>query len=131
MPTYMMTHWARDRSRGEKLPLEWVVKRQTRDTADLYGLCDRGSISPGMKADVNVIDFERLAVTAPEVVFDLPASGRRLIQKSRGYVFTILSWCGDLRGRRADWCAAGQARAWCAGGTRELRPRRTAARLVS
>ncbi|MBI1405659.1 MAG: amidohydrolase family protein [Caulobacter sp.] len=90
-PTYMLTHWVRDRSRGPRLPLEKVVSMQTRDTARLYGLNDRGVLAVGMKADVNVIDFDNLAIEAPEMVFDLPADGRRMIQKARGYVATIVS----------------------------------------
>jgi len=90
-PTYMLTHWARDRSRGATLPLEEVVRMQTRETAELYGLNDRGIIAPGMKADLNVIDFEKLRILAPEMVFDLPADGRRMIQKAEGYRATIVS----------------------------------------
>jgi N-acyl-D-aspartate/D-glutamate deacylase len=91
MPTFMLTHWVRDRSRGERLPLEDVVRIQTRNTAELYGLHDRGVLAPGMKADVNVIDFDALALEPPEMVFDLPAEGRRLIQRSQGYRATIVS----------------------------------------
>ena len=90
-PTYMLTHWVRDRDRGARLSIEQVVKMQTQDTARLYGLNDRGVIAPGMKADVNVIDFERLRILAPEMVFDLPAEGRRMIQKAEGYRATIVS----------------------------------------
>jgi N-acyl-D-amino-acid deacylase len=90
-PTYMLTHWARDRRRGERLPLEFVIKRQTSDTARLYGLRDRGMLKPGMKADINVIDFDGLRLHAPRMVFDLPAGGRRLIQKAHGYRQTIVS----------------------------------------
>ena len=90
-PTYMLTHWVRDRKRGPTLPLEKVVSMQTRDTARLYGLNDRGVLAVGMKADVNVIDFERLAILAPEMVFDLPADGRRMIQRAQGYVATVVS----------------------------------------
>jgi N-acyl-D-aspartate/D-glutamate deacylase len=89
-PTYMLTHWARDRSRGERLPLEWVVKRQTSDTAELYGLRDRGVLAPGMRADINLIDFENLQLTPPEVAFDLPAGARRLLQRARGYRATFV-----------------------------------------
>ncbi len=91
MPTFMLTHWTRDRSRGERLPIEHVVKRQTQDTAAMYGLDDRGIIAPGYKADVNIIDYERLAFEQPKMVYDLPANGRRLIQDARGYVATIVS----------------------------------------
>ena len=90
-PTYMLTYWARDRSRGGRMPLERVVAMQTHDTAKLYGLNDRGVIAPGMKADVNVIDLEALRILPPEMVFDLPADGRRLIQKAEGYRATIVS----------------------------------------
>ena len=88
-PTYMLTHWVRDRERGERLPLELVVQRQTRDTARQVGLADRGTLEPGMLADVNVIDFDHLTLRAPEMAYDLPAGGRRLIQKAEGYTATI------------------------------------------
>ncbi|MEA2680211.1 MAG: hypothetical protein QOK03_1933, partial [Candidatus Binataceae bacterium] len=91
MPTYMLTHWVRDRSRGERLPLEFAVRRQTYDTAQLYGLLDRGTLAPGMKADVNLIDFERLQLHPPEMVFDLPANGRRFVQRADGYKYTIVN----------------------------------------
>ncbi len=90
-PTYMLTHWVRDRKRGPTLPLEKVVSMQTRDTARLYGLNDRGVLAVGMKADVNIIDFDALAIQPPEMVFDLPADGRRMIQRASGYVATIVS----------------------------------------
>jgi N-acyl-D-aspartate/D-glutamate deacylase len=89
MPTYMLTHWARDRSRGERLPLELVVKRQTQDTARLYGMLDRGTLMPGMLGDVNVIDYEGLTLHNPVVAADLPAGGKRLLQGAEGYVATI------------------------------------------
>jgi N-acyl-D-aspartate/D-glutamate deacylase len=91
MPTYMLTHWVRDRSRGERLPIEFAVKRQTSDTAKFYGLHDRGVLAPGMKADVNVIDLEGLKLHPPQMVFDLPAGGRRLIQRADGYKYTVVS----------------------------------------
>jgi len=91
MPTYLLTHWVRDRSRGERIPLEQIVRRQTQNTAALFGLADRGLLAPGMKADANVIDFERLQIRAPEMVYDLPASARRLIQKVDGYTYTVCS----------------------------------------
>ncbi len=91
MPTFMITHWTRDRTRGDTLPIEWVVKKQTHDTARLYGLDDRGTIEPGMVADLNVIDYERLQLGPPHVVDDLPAGGRRLVQRATGYVATIKS----------------------------------------
>ena len=91
MPTFLLTHWVRDRKRGECLPIEFVVESQTRRTAELYGMKDRGVLTPGMKADVNVIDFEALAIHTPEMVYDLPAQGKRLIQKIDGYRYTIKS----------------------------------------
>ena len=91
MPSYMLSHWVRDRSRGEKMPVETAVRLQTSDTAKLYGLGDRGVLAPGMKADLNVIDLAALKLHAPQMVFDLPAGGRRLIQRAEGYKFTILS----------------------------------------
>ncbi|HKF30436.1 MAG TPA: D-aminoacylase [Candidatus Binataceae bacterium] len=91
MPTYLLTHWVRDRSRGKRLPVEFVVKRQTADTAKLYGLNDRGTLKPGSKADVNAIDLDGLRLHAPEMVFDLPAGGRRLVQRVDGYKHTVVS----------------------------------------
>ncbi|HEX5067125.1 MAG TPA: amidohydrolase family protein [Myxococcota bacterium] len=91
MTTFLLTHWARDRKRGPKLPLEWVVRKMTRDTAELYGLRDRGIVAPGKKADLNVIDWENLQLALPELVFDLPAGARRLIQRAHGYDATIVS----------------------------------------
>ena len=90
-PTYMLTHWARDRVRGERLPLEYLVQRQCRDTARQVGLEDRGTLERGMIADVNVIDFDRLKLRPPEMVHDLPAGGRRLVQRADGYIATIKS----------------------------------------
>jgi N-acyl-D-aspartate/D-glutamate deacylase len=91
MPTYLLTHWVRDRDRGERIPLEFAVKRQTHDTARLYGLRDRGTLVPGMKADVNLIEFDRLRLHPPEMVFDLPANGRRFVQRADGYRFTVVN----------------------------------------
>jgi N-acyl-D-amino-acid deacylase len=90
-PTYMLSYWVRDRERGVRLPLEKVVAMQTRDTARLYGMNDRGMLRPGLKADINVIDFERLNILAPEMIFDLPAQGRRLVQRAEGYRATVVS----------------------------------------
>jgi N-acyl-D-aspartate/D-glutamate deacylase len=88
-PTYLLTHWVRDRKRGARLPLEHIVHRQTMETARLYGLDDRGTLAPGMKADVNLIDLDALALLPPEMVFDLPGDGRRLIQRVTGYRATV------------------------------------------
>ncbi len=90
-PTFMLTHWARDRTRGERLPLEWVVKKQTHDTARLYGLGDRGTIEAGAVADLNLIDYDGLQLGNPRVVADLPAGGKRILQGATGYVETIKS----------------------------------------
>jgi N-acyl-D-amino-acid deacylase len=90
-PTYMLSYWVRDRDRGKRLPLERVVAMQTRDTARLYGMNDRGVLAAGLKADINVIDFERLRILAPEMIFDLPAQGRRLVQRAEGYRATVVS----------------------------------------
>ncbi len=90
MPTFMLTHWARDRSRGPRLPLEDVVRRQTSATAGLYGLGDRGVVAPGKRADLNVIDFEALGFDVPRMAFDFPAGGRRLVQRGRGYAATFV-----------------------------------------
>jgi N-acyl-D-aspartate/D-glutamate deacylase len=88
-PTSLLTLWGRDRQRGPQLPLEFLVAKQTRGTADAYGLLDRGLLAPGHKADINVIDFDALALKRPEVVYDLPAGGRRLIQRATGYRHTF------------------------------------------
>jgi N-acyl-D-amino-acid deacylase len=88
-PTYMLSHWARDRTDG--LPLEFVVKKMTRDTAHLYGLEDRGVLAPGFKADLNLVDLENLNLRLPEMVHDLPAGARRLIQRADGWKSTINS----------------------------------------
>jgi len=91
VPTWMLTHWARDRTRGPRLPLEFVVKRQTSETANFFGLNDRGSLEVGKKADVNIIDYAHLRVQKPEVIYDLPAGGRRLVQHVDGYKATFVS----------------------------------------
>ena len=91
MPTFMLTHWTRDRTRGGRLSVEHIVKRQTSETARSFGLLDRGLLQPGLKADINLIDYDALGFEAPEVVYDLPAGGRRLIQRARGYAATVVS----------------------------------------
>jgi N-acyl-D-aspartate/D-glutamate deacylase len=88
-PTFMLQHWVRDRKRGKRISLENAVKRQCRDTAVLYGLEDRGVIAPGYLADLNIIDLDRLKLGKPWLAFDLPAGGKRLLQKADGYVATI------------------------------------------
>jgi N-acyl-D-aspartate/D-glutamate deacylase len=86
-----MLHWARDRTRGERIPIEELVENQTRRTAQCYGLFDRGVIAPGMKADINVIDFDKLHIHAPKLVYDLPANGKHFLQDISGYHSTICS----------------------------------------
>jgi N-acyl-D-aspartate/D-glutamate deacylase len=88
-PTSLLTLWGRDRTRGPKLPLEFLVAKQTRGTAQAYGLEDRGLLAAGYKADINVIDFDQLSLKRPDVVYDLPAGGRRLIQRAQGYRHTF------------------------------------------
>ena len=90
VPTYMLTHWARDRS-YDRMPIEWVIQKQTRETARRQGIMDRGELTPGQRADINLIDFDGLKILAPEVVNDLPADGLRLMQRAEGYVATYVS----------------------------------------
>lgn len=97
-PTSNLVHWTRDRTRGPRIPLETMIARQTRDTAAAVGLLDRGLIAPGYRADLNVIDYEGLALEAPRVAYDLPAGGRRLVQKAHGYVATIVAGVVTQRG---------------------------------
>lgn len=107
MPTFMLTHWARDRTRGPRLSLEHMVRRQTRHTAELHGLFDRGLVRPGYRADLNLIDFDALSFNMPEMAYDLPANGRRLVQTANGYEATFVggvqtvandSFTGELPG---------------------------------
>lgn len=91
LPSFMLAHWGRDRHRGPRLPLELLVKRQTSETADFFGLTDRGRLSPGMRADVNLIDFDRLRLHKPELVHDMPADGRRFVQRVEGYEATLVA----------------------------------------
>ncbi len=90
-PTFMLTHWVRDRTRGERLPLPVVVKWLSHDTAHAVGLQDRGLIASNYKADLNVFDLDRLHLHAPEVMNDLPSGGRRIVQRANGYKATIVS----------------------------------------
>ncbi|MDT5371058.1 MAG: N-acyl-D-amino-acid deacylase [Mycobacterium sp.] len=90
-PTFLLTHWARDRHRGKKLSLEYVVRKQCHDTAQLFGLTDRGTIEVGKKADINVIDMDALTLHPARMAYDLPAGGRRLVQGASGYATTIVS----------------------------------------
>ena len=98
-PTWMLTHWTRDRSRGERLPIETVVHKMTKNNADLYGFGDRGVLAAGKRADINVIDMARLRLHAPEFRADLPGGASRLVQQSSGYTATVVA--GTVT-RRAD-----------------------------
>ena len=89
MPTFIMTHWGRDRTRGDKLSLEFIVKSLTSSTAEAFGMFDRGYLKEGLIADINIIDFNSLKLHRPEAIFDLPAGGRRLVQRPEGYEMTI------------------------------------------
>jgi len=91
MPTFMMTHWVKGRTRGPRLPIELIVKRQAADTAKIYGLHDRGVLKPSYKADINIIDPDALRLYAPEFAYDLPLGGKRLVQRADGYVATIVN----------------------------------------
>ncbi|MCZ8017864.1 D-aminoacylase [Novosphingobium sp.] len=103
-PTFMLQHWVRDRKRGGRISLERAVQRQCRDTARLYGLEDRGVIAPGYLADLNVIDLDKLKLGKPWLAFDLPAGGKRLLQKAEGYVCTIKN--GAVTFRNGEWSGA-------------------------
>jgi N-acyl-D-aspartate/D-glutamate deacylase len=103
-PTFMLAHWTRDRDH-DRLPVEWVVKKMTADTASMYGLRDRGVLAPGKVGDVNVIDYAHLALERPVMVHDLPGDARRFVQRARGYVATVKSGAvvlcdGDDQGAR-------------------------------
>jgi N-acyl-D-aspartate/D-glutamate deacylase len=103
-PTFMITHWSRDRARG-RLPIELVIRKLANDTASYVHMTDRGTLEVGKKADVNVIDLERLRLLRPELVQDLPAGGRRLLQRAEGYRATIVAGevvveNGELTGAR-------------------------------
>jgi N-acyl-D-aspartate/D-glutamate deacylase len=114
--TFHLTHWVRDRTRGERVPLELAVHKLTAAPADMYGFTDRGALAVGKKADVNVIDFDNLTIAAPSIRADLPTGARRILQPSTGYLATIANGevvrCNDedtgarpgylLRSRRAQ-----------------------------
>ncbi|MEM7410873.1 MAG: amidohydrolase family protein [Myxococcota bacterium] len=108
IPTFMLSHWVRDRTRGERVPVEFAIRRMTRDTAELYGLQDRGLLAPGMKADLNLIDLDVVDLELPEAVADLPAGGRRLMQRARGYVATFVSGVEVMRDGEPTGATPGQ-----------------------
>jgi N-acyl-D-aspartate/D-glutamate deacylase len=89
--TFHLTHWARDRRRGERLPIELLVHKLTAGNAALYGFADRGVVAPGKRADLNVIDFERLRILPPELRYDLPAGASRILQSASGYLATLVN----------------------------------------
>jgi N-acyl-D-amino-acid deacylase len=97
--TFHLTHWGRDRSRGARLPLELLVRKLSASNAELYGLSDRGTVAVGQRADLNVIDYERLRILAPELRFDLPAGASRILQGAEGYEATLV---GGVVARRRD-----------------------------
>jgi N-acyl-D-aspartate/D-glutamate deacylase len=107
-PTTLLTHWSRDRRRGTTFDLPFLIQRQCRGTAEAVGLLDRGLLAPGYKADVNVIDFERLRVRAPVMTPDLPAGGNRLLQRAEGYVHTICSGVETYRDGEATGALPGR-----------------------
>ena len=98
-PTYQLIHWARDRSRGDKLPLELIVHKQTLNNAELYGFTDRGQIAVGKRADLNLIDHNNLQLGSMKVLSDLPAGGNRILQEASGYIGT---WVNGVRTRKND-----------------------------
>ncbi len=98
--TTLLAHWGRDRTRGERIDLPTLIRRQTHDTARAVELTDRGTLEAGMRADVNVIDFDNLRVRAPEIVHDLPAGGARLQQKADGYLATVVA--GEVTYRNGE-----------------------------
>ncbi len=106
-PTYMLTHWGRDRPTG-RFDISWLVKRQTADTAAAVGLMDRGVLAPGMKGDLNVIDMQRLSLHAPLMASDLPAGGSRLLQGADGYDATVVSGEVIFRGGVATGALPGK-----------------------
>jgi N-acyl-D-amino-acid deacylase len=108
IPTFMLTHWARDRQRGPRLDLPEVVRRLTSQPADLYGLADRGRIEPGLRADLNVIDFEGLRLGVPVATADLPAGGVRMLQAATGYVLTTVAGTVTRRGGTDTGARPGQ-----------------------
>jgi N-acyl-D-aspartate/D-glutamate deacylase len=87
----LLQFWGRDAPASDRLPIEWIVQRQCADTAALVGLHDRGVLAPGKRADINVVDFDALAVSAPEMLSDLPAGGKRLVQRATGYRATLVA----------------------------------------
>src|SRR5262249_16217416 len=115
VPSFMLSHWGRDRRRGPKLPLELLVKRQTSETADFFGFSDRGRLAPGLRADINLIDFDHLRLYQPELVHDMPAGGRRFVQRVDGYEATLVG--GTVTFERGEHTGALPGRLVRAGGS--------------
>jgi N-acyl-D-aspartate/D-glutamate deacylase len=107
-PTYNLVHWTRDRRRGARIPLTEMIRRQCAGTAALVGLADRGALKPGLRADVNVIDYDNLRLRRPRVAYDLPAGGRRLMQGADGYDATIVKGVITYRGGEATGALPGR-----------------------
>jgi len=90
-PTFLVQHWGRDRNRGAQIDLEFLVAKQTSRTANAFGLQDRGVLAPGYRADINVVDLARIGLDRPAMAYDLPAGGKRLVQRSFGYLHTLVA----------------------------------------
>jgi len=118
-PTYALSHWARDRSHG-RVPVGWVVEQLTSATARAVGLHDRGVVAEGMRADLNVIDFDHVRCEAPVMAYDLPAGGKRLLQRSRGYRATVVG--GQVTYRDGEPTGALPGRLVRAAGRTRARP---------
>jgi len=106
--SYTLTHWTRDRARGSLFPVSWAIKRLTADNAIEVGLRDRGLLKVGLKADINVIDYDNMRLRRPEIVYDLPAGGKRLIQRTDGFDATIVSGAVVYRGGEATGALPGR-----------------------
>jgi N-acyl-D-aspartate/D-glutamate deacylase len=108
MPTFLLTHWSRDRVRGGKFDIGYLIRRQTHDTAAVYGLLDRGVLRPGYRADINVIDYDKLRLKMPEMRYDLPTGAKRLYQEAEGYVATIVAGQATYRDGRPTGALPGK-----------------------
>jgi N-acyl-D-aspartate/D-glutamate deacylase len=106
--SYTLTHWTRDRGRGALFPVSWAIKRLAADNAQAIGLTDRGLLKPGLKADLNIIDYDNMRLRAPEIAYDLPAGGKRLIQRTEGFDATIVSGAVVYRGGEATGALPGR-----------------------
>ena len=91
MVKYLATYWGRDANSDTRVPIEWVIRRQCAETAALVGLYDRGVLATGYRADINLIDHDNLAISIPEMLYDLPANGKRLVQRATSYVATMVA----------------------------------------